>query len=275
MRDDMDKVIVERPRTGWRVQGDGRIWRNSKEAGSHLGMKRGYKHRKWLNENLAPLKRWLHKQVHRPWDKVYAELCSGIDRRSTVQAHIFEHIDQFVEREAVMRDGEVWVNSRRWRQAHHVPLREAAHVELFVHPVTGIVLPNRRLREARQAQEEAYRVARASSRADKKSHTVFHVIDEFTQWHRINGCWFEVTIAPLPELRRTMLDVTYYDVLRRCPVTRRGGCEKPAFGSPDHREMYGRDHVYAAAMCKLSLQKVRERFGDSCEGSASNHQARA
>lgn len=174
-----------------------------------------------------------------------------------------------------MRDGEVWVSSRRWGQPRHVPLYKAAYIELFVHPVTGIMLPNRRLREARQAQEEVYRVERARWPADKKRHTTFHVIDEFTQWHRIKGCWFEVTIAPLPELRRTVLDVTYYDVLRRCPVTRRGGCEKPAFGSPDHREMYGRDHVYAAAMCKLSLQKVRARFGDACEGPASNYQARA
>jgi hypothetical protein len=262
MRDDMDKVIVERPRSGWRVQGDGRIWRNSKEVGSHLGMKRGYKHRKWLNENLAPLKRWLHKQVHRPWDKVYAELCSGIDRRSTVQAHIFEHIDQFVEREAVMRDGEVWVRSRSWGQARHVPLREAARVELFVHPVTGIVLPNRRLREARQAQEEAYRVARARSRGDKKPHAVFHVIDEFTQWHRIDGCWFEVALARFPP-RTTTMEQRHYDVLRRCLVTHSGAARRPATDLPTHKDIYGCNDVYAAAKRQLSRREVRARLGDA------------
>lgn len=259
MREDMDKVIVERPRGGWRVQGDGRKWRNSKYRGSHLGMKRGHAHPKWLSENLAPLKRWLHKQVHRPWDKVYAELCSGIDRRSTVQAHIFEHIDGFVECRAELRDGQVWVPAERWRSRLRTLLSEAAHVELFVHPVTGILLPNRRLHEARKAQKLAYRAAWSRPPAGKAP--VFHVIDEVTQWHRIDGCWFEVTLAPLPELRRTMLDVTYYDVLRRCPVTRRGGCEKPAFGSADHGEMYGRDHVYASAMRRLSQWEVRKRFG--------------
>jgi hypothetical protein len=66
MREDMYKVIVERPRRGGGVQGDGRNWRNSRDRGAHLGMQRGYASRKWLNENLAPLKRWLHKQVHRP-----------------------------------------------------------------------------------------------------------------------------------------------------------------------------------------------------------------
>src|SRR6185503_4035706 len=100
MREDMHKVIVERPRRGGGVQGDGRNWRNSRDRGAHLGMQRGYASRKWLNENLAPLRRWLHKQVHRPWDAVYSELSQGIDRRNPVQAHIYQHIDQFVEREA-------------------------------------------------------------------------------------------------------------------------------------------------------------------------------
>ncbi|MGJ7504723.1 hypothetical protein ACSFBF_30500 [Variovorax sp. ZT5P49] len=259
MREDMDKVIVERPRRGGSWQGDGRAWRNSKEAGAHLGMKRGYHHTKRLNENLAPLKRWLHKQVHRPWDKVYAELCSGIDRRSTVQAHIFEHIDDFVERRAVLRDGEVWVSSSWWARGGRVPLREASHVELFVHPATGILLPNRRLREAGEARREAQRAARNRHEAERP-YANFHVIDRDTQWHRVDGCWFEVTLAPLPQVRRTVLEVTYYDVLRRCPVTRSGGCERPAFGSANHRAMYGRDHVYAAAMRRLSQQEVRERF---------------
>jgi hypothetical protein len=80
MREDMYKVIVERPRRGGGVQGDGRNWRNSRDRGAHLGMQRGYASRKWLNDNLAPLKRWLHKQVHRPWDAAYSELSQGIDR---------------------------------------------------------------------------------------------------------------------------------------------------------------------------------------------------
>ena len=34
----------------------------------------------------APLERYLHQQVGRPWDAVYAEICAGIDRRSTAWA---------------------------------------------------------------------------------------------------------------------------------------------------------------------------------------------
>ena len=253
MRDDMDKVIVERPRRGGGVQGDGRKWRNSKERGSHLGMKRGYGRTKWLNENLAPLKRWLHKQVHRLWDKVYAELCSGIDRRSTVQAHIFQHIDDFVERRAVLRDGEVWVRKSWWRSGgDRVPLRDAAHVELFVHPATGILLPNRLRRKGRQ-QEAAKRKQAVADRL---------VIDAFTEWHRVDGCWFEVRLAPFPEAQGdSAKQDKRFDVMRGCLVTRSGACHVMP-GMSNRPVTYARSFVYAVAKRQLSRREVRTRLGD-------------
>jgi len=257
MRDDMDKVIVERPRTGWRVQGDGRNWRNSNEAGSRIGMKRGYKHRKWLNENLAPLKRWLHKQVHRPWDKVYSELCSGIDRRSTVQAHIFEHIDDFVDRDAVMRDGEVLVRSSWWGRGDRVPLVEASRVELFVHPITGILLPNRRIAQARQRERgERY------GQRGKKAELSFVVIDELTQWHRVDGYWYEITLAPTPPMKAPGVWDKRFDVLRHCFVTTTSSWGRPAFGVPSNQVMYGRPDVYAATKRQLSRKEIRARLGE-------------
>lgn len=70
MREDMYKVIVERPRHGSRMSTrDGRIFRESENAPFKLGMKKGYANRKWLNENLSPLKRWLQSQVNRPWNQ--------------------------------------------------------------------------------------------------------------------------------------------------------------------------------------------------------------
>ena len=253
MREDMDKVIVERPRRGGGVQGDGRQWRNSRDRGSHLGMTQGYRHRKGLNENLAPLRRWLHKQVHRPWDKVYAELCSGIDRRSTVQAHIFEHIDDFVERQAVLRDGEVWVRKSWWRSGgERVPLRDAAHVELFVHPATGILLPNRLRRMGRQ-QEAAKRRQAVADRL---------VIDAFTEWHRVDGCWFEVRLALFPEPQGdSARQDKRFDVMRGCLVTRSGACHVMP-GMTNRPVTYARAFVHAVAKRQLSRREVRARLGD-------------
>lgn len=257
MREDMDKVIVERPRRGGGVQGDGRKWRNSRERGSHLGMKRGYAYTKGLNENLAPLRRWLHKQVHRPWDKVYAELCSGIDRRSTVQAHIFEHIDQFVVRDAVMRDGEVLVRASWWGRGDRVPLQEASSVELFVHPVTGILLPNRRIAQARQRERDA-----RTGQRGKKPEASFIVIDDLTQWHCVNGDWFEITLAPTPPLKAPGVWEKRYDVLRRCFVTTCCAWGRPAFGVSSNQAMYGRPDVYASTKRQLSRKAVRARLGE-------------
>jgi hypothetical protein len=117
MREDMFKVIVERPRWGSRMRtNEGRRYRASEDVASKIGIKQGYVTRKYLNENLSPLKRWLESQANRPWDKVYAELCANIDRRNTVQQHIFAHIDSFVERETRLVDGKVFVLSRWGRE---------------------------------------------------------------------------------------------------------------------------------------------------------------
>lgn len=257
MREDMDKVIVERPRRGGGVQGDGRKWRNSKERGSRLGMKQGYEYPKGLNENLAPLKRWLHKQVHRPWDKVYAELCNCIDRRSTVQAHIFEHIDDFVDRDAVMRDGEVLVRSSWWGRGDRVPLVEASRVELFVHPTTGILLPNRRIAQARQRERgERY------GQRGKKTELSFVAIDELTQWHRVDGYWYEITLAPTPPMKAPGVWDKRFDVLRRCFVRTSCAWGRPAFGVSSNQAMYGRPDVYAATKRQLSRKEIRARLGE-------------
>jgi len=35
-------------------------------------------------------------QLGRPWNKVFSEICAGIDRRNTVQQHIHQHIRDFI-----------------------------------------------------------------------------------------------------------------------------------------------------------------------------------
>jgi hypothetical protein len=57
--------------------------------------------RKGLNENLAPLLRYLLSNVGRPWDKVFGEICRRINVNSAVQLHIWQHVRQFVCLDAV------------------------------------------------------------------------------------------------------------------------------------------------------------------------------
>jgi hypothetical protein len=89
---DMYKVIVELPRKGSRLTNasDGRIFRSTEEVTSKIGIKRGHLDRKYLNENLPPLRRFLASQVGRPWNKVYAELSRKgvLARRVVISADI-------------------------------------------------------------------------------------------------------------------------------------------------------------------------------------------
>ena len=81
MRGDMPKVIVERARRGAAPLRKGRAVRDDDLALSKIGPKRHARLRggeKMLNENLSPLKRFLEKQVGRPWDKVWSEVCANL-----------------------------------------------------------------------------------------------------------------------------------------------------------------------------------------------------
>jgi hypothetical protein len=246
MRDDMDKVIVERPRRGGGWDRPGRGARDADDEPLRQGMRRAHARRKGLNENLAPLKRWLGQQVHRPWDQVYAELSAGIDRRNTVQDHIYTHIRDFVEREARVVDGQVCVSD--WHRGW-VPLRETRR-PLFVHPVTGILLPNRGLRGSAQRRRQA--------RASEDAHTPFAqcvVIDPTTQWHRSGEAWFEVKLALLPADPRQHR----FDVLRRCEVSLSHGYQAAPGGAPSNCATYGRCDVYAVSKRQLGRRELRRR----------------
>src|SRR5689334_15596749 len=98
MRDDMAKVIVERPRIKPRKTRKGREGA-LEDLPAREGMRRGHELRrntKELNENLAPLRRYLEKQVGRPWNKVYSDISAHLRADNIVQQHVRDHIKDFV-----------------------------------------------------------------------------------------------------------------------------------------------------------------------------------
>jgi len=114
MRPDMVKVIVERERRG--SDRNYHLSRNRKkfkdkdieEAITYESMNKRhtyfYGEAKELNENLNPLRNFLYRQVGRPWDKVYSELNQFVNVKNAVQAHIRQHLNQYVELHAVKDD---------------------------------------------------------------------------------------------------------------------------------------------------------------------------
>lgn len=111
MRADMFKVIVERPRWGAGHAASPKL-RRSLDPGIHqIGLKRhakiGAPYPKSLNENLAPLVRFLRSRRGRAWDEVFSEICAGLDTGSTVKQHVRAHIEDFVlTRISIGRHGE-------------------------------------------------------------------------------------------------------------------------------------------------------------------------
>lgn len=110
MRPDMAKIIVERPRRkSWhgKPSHPKRVMRRAakldpENAIAVRGMRRlahasRGKHLKSLNENLAPLRRFLVRAVGRPWNEVHSEISQHIRVSSAVQFHILQHICDFVE----------------------------------------------------------------------------------------------------------------------------------------------------------------------------------
>jgi hypothetical protein len=114
MREDMAKVLVERPRCvrGFR-RGSKKGYKRELQRGfgspDRLRPREGMKVRsgggKSFNENLAPLRRFLNSNVGRPWDKVFAEISRHVNPCNVVQKYILTHLDDYVVTNVDLVDG--------------------------------------------------------------------------------------------------------------------------------------------------------------------------
>src|SRR5689334_7430557 len=144
MRADMSKVIIERPRRGGGRSRKGRAL-DFEDLPSHEGIGRPHEagwNRKALNENLAPLRRFLRARDGKHWSKVYAEISAQLRPTNTVQQHVRDHAVDFVALHVVRRDGELYVQHGRGRFQPGGALAESGY-EFYVHPVSGVLMANR------------------------------------------------------------------------------------------------------------------------------------
>jgi len=206
MRSDMYKVIVERPRLihgNWLRGGreDGfRQYIASEDVPSKVGMRAGHRNRKWPNENLAPLRRFLMSNAGRPWNKVRSELLAGIDQRNTVQQHILTHVDDYVLTRVRVTPrlrangkacGVVFEWPGRWGHRGWEPV-EQSHAPLFVDPRTGLL----RLTNAQHKRAEARRDTQAAKSTEAAKSV--RELDAARQLRCEEDIWFEVELAPMP-----------------------------------------------------------------------------
>ena len=161
MRSDMKKVVVERPRWGSRLRnqkfGARLQYIPDHDYDEQPKKARGFEsfHNGWgksFTDVLGPLERFLRSNLNRPWDKIYSELSSGLDKRKTTGQHIFDHVKHMVETNCYVGDdgklysihyGEqevrgfyVHPRTRLLRETKHETTRQRRREELLAREVT-------------------------------------------------------------------------------------------------------------------------------------------
>jgi hypothetical protein len=194
MRKDMSKVIVERPRVGHsnkRVR-PGRTRPLEDEEGEPLRARAPARSKpiktKYLNENLAPLKRYLAAQVGRPWNKVFSEISANLKPTSTVQQHVRDHVEDFVAVKTRMAAGKVRTAQGKYGRGD-IPLEDDWR-PFYVHPRTGLLRRNPKP-FAFVRDKKARAAARVQERASR-----MREINAKTQLHKLkDDVWWEVKLG--------------------------------------------------------------------------------
>jgi hypothetical protein len=226
MREDMFKVIVERPRGG---QGCAHSSRKRLNRDGDLPTKIGVRRHmwitgaksKWLKENLAPLKRYLGRQVGRRWDDIYSEIAATLGARGTVQQHVLLHLDDFVARHVAI-DGE-----GRWRcydkphwAGESLPWRQRYYLD----PRDGVLRDSHDLWRSLGIDPRPWR------RRAPKPDPNLRRLDDMRELRRIEGNWYEVVYDKDPEALRWVFDLVER---REVPARNRHAISKRQLSGPE------------------------------------------
>lgn len=205
MREDMFKVLVERPRRGGYRNKFGRRDEHLKQDRfdvcydadncdelSNLEKVRPVGRgvdRKSLNENLEPLWRFLGTQVGRLWDDVYSEIRENLSPKNAVQMHVVQHLkDRVVTSTYMGGDGRVYQSPKYNRKTKGDPSPDLCLEDLtgypafYVHPVTRVFCVSPR---------------RGRHKVKEQAKTKFRVTD-LIQYRLIDGLWYTIQLQKIP-----------------------------------------------------------------------------
>jgi hypothetical protein len=253
MRKDMYKVIVERPRRGKSGSTVAAWLRNDFDGPMRLGTRAGYGYLA-LNENLAPLRRYLLAQIGRPWNKVFSEICAEIDRRNTVQQHIHQHIRDFIAIDVGVRNGRLVDLAADWK---FLWLDSGMSQPLYVDPRTGLIRPNKNCRSRRHSGAQRRQREQLEIAARRR------VVDARTMLLLLDGVWFRVEVEALPKERLVEGDVNAqprrrstveprYDAVLRRQISRANSADLEQC-----KYMYGSADLYAVSKRQISTREIK------------------
>ncbi len=188
MREDMSKVVIERPRWGHGLPSRKtrlRIRRYdpdkeyddlpSRVSGSRSKYIRS-REIKDFSDLIGPLRRFLRKNVGRPWNLVYSEMKEILDDRTVTGRHVFEHVEMEVETHALIGD-----DGELYKLEYGGDIQPI--YEFYVDPRTGLLCwsdnspPWRHLRKLRKLERDAPEVNRV-------------LLSVNTCYAKLNGIWY-------------------------------------------------------------------------------------
>ncbi|MDY7020768.1 MAG: hypothetical protein SWJ54_05310 [Cyanobacteriota bacterium] len=147
---------------------------------------------KRFSATLGPLRRFLCSKVGQPWDLVYSELCQHLESNTQTGQYVLSDLWNFVERHVKLIDG-IPYDKSDWRLSH--PLYSYHRNRFYVHPETGILcLSPPCPQEPQQAEPKTENVV---------------ILDDFRQYHKVNGIWYLIKFKVFPYSSETVMDVLW------------------------------------------------------------------
>jgi hypothetical protein len=236
MRSDMAKVVTETPRRGHGNKSKkvgGKLSKDEIELDDHGPVKlpvsrwRQYGwNSKEFSDLLGPLRKYLRKQVNRPWDKVYSELSETLDKRSLTGLHIWDHVRQEVTINCFFDEKGDVVSLPKYFSAQ--PYKVTG---LYVHPKTGLLLFKKKTRiffdsGAGKLRFELDKFALRYERPLNPDD--WRIINDLTVVQRVNGAWFMHSyklLDPDQVVATKVINDRIYEVRRKddkkCPTKTR------------------------------------------------------
>lgn len=207
-----------------------------------------------FNENLSPLKGFLHKasKQKRRWDDVYSELCHLLDKRSVINQHVFDHLWQYVcksPRTTIDGDVQIFSAQRGW-----VPAVDGGY-DYYIHPETNILTKIKFGGGWRKENEQ---------RREKKAaelRKTYRRIDDHHSYQKIDGVWYHVSYATYPCQEITKMVKSTYDERRTYPQTRYmcpyvyDVVKKQTVGGDVTSEVWQTPSVFKVALIKRQVSK--------------------
>jgi len=205
MRDDMFKVIVERPRRGGHGSNKKGRWEQEDRMDTRRASydpdyydepaNRGkikpfwfHANRKELNENLEPLWRFLHSRVGQCWDDVYSEIRESLSPKNAVQMRVVQHLKiRVVEATYLGEDGRVYkcpqYNSCRYNCKPDCLEEPTGYQRFYVHPVTREFCesPRKSRKEKKTKEKDRFKLT------------------DLRQYRLLDGIWYVVEFAVIPK----------------------------------------------------------------------------